>query len=643
MKFIEKISLKAITTGAVLAFLIGFGDPYGNFIFKAPAMAQDTRAPGAGFLFFILVGAILPLLRLINRRLAFNRSELITIYFMMLVASAIPTWGIDLMLSTLGSATYFATPENEWADIVHPYIPKWMILSDPSAIKYYYEGLPKGMSIPWGAWIRPLLAWIPFLLVLYAVMISISVILRRQWMDNEKLTYPIIQPPLSIIQEEGSSLINPFFKNRLMWMGFLISAFFLNINFLHEHFYFIPKINLEHEIIIFRNTNFLRFYIDFALVGFTYFINLDVAFSLWFFNLLLKLEKGYLDITGHTMLERLGPYSPGRSPIFIHQNMGAMIVLVVMGLWVGRKHLKNVFRKAFKNDPEIDDSDEILSYRAAVLILTLGFIFIISWLRLSGIPLWVILPFLFAVFVLFIGLSRIVCQSGMARVSGPMTAQAFISSGFGSSTLGPKIMVPLGYTFVWVGEINSSVLTFSSNGLKLVEGVRSGRRIIFWALLLAIAASITGAIWAVMKCAHAYGGLNLARFQFWTGPRAPFAEYAVPFTLDPEGPRWDGWLHTGIGAGIMLFLIIAQRRFVWWPLHPIGFPISGVWALHNYWFSVALVWLIKWTILKYGGPRTFRNLKPFFLGLILGDFATVGLWVILRAFIGPPSMAPVIG
>lgn len=49
-----------------------------------------------------------------------------------------------------------------------------------------------------------------------------------------------------------------------------------------------------------------------------------------------------------------------------------MIVFVLVGLWVGRGHLQNVYRKAFHSDEAIDDSGEMLSYRQALLGLILG-------------------------------------------------------------------------------------------------------------------------------------------------------------------------------------------------------------------------------------------------------------------------------
>ena len=188
-------------------------------------------------------------------------------------------------------------------------------------------------------------------MVLYVVMIALMVIVRRQWMDHERLIYPIMQLPIEMIRGEGgNSLVNPFFKNKLMWLGFAVPFAILSVNALHDYFPFFPEIDLTQRHLIFRNREELFIYIVFSMIGFTYFVNLNIAFSLWFFNLLFKLQKGYMGILGWTVSERLGPYSPGRSPIFIHQDMGAMIALVLVGLWISRRHLHAVLRKAWTND-----------------------------------------------------------------------------------------------------------------------------------------------------------------------------------------------------------------------------------------------------------------------------------------------------
>ena len=86
--------------------------------------------------------------------------------------------------------------------------------------------------------------------------------------------------------------------------------------------------------------------------------------------------------------------------------------VVLGGLWVGREHLYNVARKAFFNAPDVDDSDEVLSYRGAVLGMVLSIGVMVFWLWRSGIPPLAICVFLFIAFVIFIALTRVVVEGG---------------------------------------------------------------------------------------------------------------------------------------------------------------------------------------------------------------------------------------
>ena len=98
--------------------------------------------------------------------------------------------------------------------------------------------------------------------------------------------------------------------------------------------------------------------------------------------------------------------------------------------------------------------------------------------------------------------------------------------------------------------------------------------------------------------------------------------------------RTQGWLTNPtpvdiLGILAMLFgtlftfaLTALRHRFVWWPLYPVGYGITGTWAVNFFWSSVLVVWVIKWCVLRFGGLRTFRRLAPFFLGMLFGEFST---------------------
>ncbi|MDE0964056.1 MAG: hypothetical protein OSB73_13055 [Candidatus Latescibacteria bacterium] len=305
------------------------------------------------------------------------------------MASAIPTMGLsEYLLTIITGAQYFATPENEWGLHILPHLPQWMVPQDPNAVKWFFEGAPSGVGVPWEAWVEPLCYWAVLIIALYLVMISSMVILRRQWVDRERLIYPLVQVPLQMAENKRGEALGPFFKNPIMWAGFILPVFVSSCNALHAYLNYIPAIQLVSSVPIFRNAVGLIFRLSFPMVGFSYLINLDIAFSLWFFNTIAKLIRGGLSVLGVGSTEKLGIYGAASEPILAHQGQGALMVLVFFGLWVGREHLGDVVRKAFKGDDSVDDSGEMLSYRAAVFICLGGVAVMTLWLWQAGLPLW---------------------------------------------------------------------------------------------------------------------------------------------------------------------------------------------------------------------------------------------------------------
>jgi hypothetical protein len=51
--------------------------------------------------------------------------------------------------------------------------------------------------------------------------------------------------------------------------------------------------------------------------------------------------------------------------------------------------------------------------------------------------------------------------------------------------------------------------------------------------------------------------------------------------------------------------------------------MAGSWGMYNLWCPFFVAFLAKWTILKFGGLRSYRRAVPLFLGLALGDY-TIG-------------------
>ena len=123
-------------------------------------------------------------------------------------------------------------------------------------------------------------------------------------------------------------------------------------------------------------------------------------------------------------------------PYLAYQAGGALIAMVLMGLWVGRQHLRNVLRKALTGADDVDDSDEVASYRGALCGLVGGSAVVVGWLWLMGTKLWVALLFVVLALLIFIGISRIVAEAGLAAVRAPMIAPDLVMQGLGSTLVG---------------------------------------------------------------------------------------------------------------------------------------------------------------------------------------------------------------
>ena len=625
-------TLRAFITGAIFCFFVAIACQYSVNIVHGSYLAIDHMPAGGIFIFFIFTLLINTILKKMG--IGFSSSEQLLIYVMLIISSSVVTMGLgSQILPMLAAPFYYATPENRWAEILQPYIKPWLVPHGAENIRTFFEGLPKGTSIPWGTWLKPLAAWLPFILALYLVMICIMVILRKQWVEKERLIFPLVRLPLEIVKEEKgkSSAFAPFYKNKLMWFGFGIPFLIGSLNALHHYFHFIPMINLVQSIPIFRQTTSIVFRLSFPVLGLAYLVNLDVAFSLWFFNLLSTALKGMFNITGVSSPENVGIYGCGGDPIFAHLGTGAFLVLVLFGLWMARAHLRDVFRKAFKGDKKIDDSEEMLSYRAAVIGLILGSIFMLGWLIASGISFWYSLFFLLGALLFFLGLTRVVAEGGIPTLVAPSISSAAVVSAAGSSNVGTSGLVGLGFTYVYSSDVRTFPMCPAAHGLKMSEEIGKKKRLLFWGMFLALIIGIFTSLWLNLRLSYTYGGANLNSWYFVGGPKAPF-EYTADKILHPSSPNGLGWLSKGIGAIVMFGLMFMRNRFLWWPLHPIGFAVGSVWLMSSLWFSIFLAWLLKRMILRYGGPKIYKNSIPFFLGLILGQYTCAGVWFVIDYF-----------
>ena len=632
------VTLRAVLAGSTFVAAISVVSPWAILVVKGSQLTSNA-IPAITVFFLLLTTAVLqPLLRLLSHRLAFTRPELIVVYVMMLAGSVVVTTGFTgTFLSVISGVLYYATPENGWDALFVPHLSRWLSPIDADAVRLFYEGLPRGMSIPWEAWTRPLATWLSFLLVFYVVLFCLGVLLRGQWVENERLVYPLTRLPLAMIKNEDGegTVLGGLYRTRIMWLGFALPLLLHSWNSLGNYSELFQVIPLVGSIDLMNDMPTIPIRLNPSFLGLAYLMPLNVAFSMWFFFLAGQLQRTVMALAGIQIASGDVWSSGGAGPMILaYQQAGAMAAFVLFLMWTARLHLRRLWALATARLSS-DGQSEVVPPRVAFAGLALGAAFMIAWLTLTGLSLYVSAILVIGALGVFIGLSRVVAEAGLPGAQTPMVPQAFITRGFGPEVLGLKNMTGLGLSTVWMGETAANMMNAVVHTLRLTTGAKSERRYRGLPIALAVAVGIglAGSIWITMQMAYRYGGINLHGWYYYGAPHWPF-EYmsSVHNAPEPFPPRLG---FTAFGGGAMAVLLYLRYRFLWWPLHPIGFPIANTYEVVYYgWFAIFLAWLIKGTVLRLGGVGLYRSLIPFFLGLVLGEFTTACAWVFIDGHFG---------
>ena len=134
---------------------------------------------------------------------------------------------------------------------------------------------------------------------------------------------------------------------------------------------------------------------------------------------------------------------------------------------------------------------------------------------------------------------------------------------------------------------------------------------------------------------YTYGGINLQSWFFKGMPQTVFGFVADKINTPLTEPIVTSrWVFTAAGAAVMAALMALRQQVVTWPLHYVGFPIADTWVMSWVWFSIFLGWLFKLIILRYWGVQGYRQLRPLFLGFILGQISCAGVWMVIDVWTG---------
>ena len=631
----SEISFRAIGLGLILIPI----NCYWLVISRQPYQYQAIPtiiSPFFNVIFIIVVLLLLnQLLKTITPRSALSQAELITVYIMLSVTSAIQSFQMmQTLVPVMEHAFTFATPENDWKNLFFHYIPTWLSVSDETVLRPYYDG-ESTLYIQQHLlrWLGPCLWWSCFVVVLVAVMASITVMFRKPWVEDEKLAYPTIQLPLEI-----TDVTTSIFRNRWLWAGVVISGSVALINGFASLFPTVPTMKIhpyDHNLGRYFTTvpwnamGRLPIGVILPVVGIAFFMPLDMSLSCIVFYAFWKLQRVVMLTLGFQRIAYTSYVG-----ILTQQAFGALIGIAVIAVWACRKHLFGMFRGDASDDRSTGRVTRPL--QRIGLFMLLGMAFLVFFLRQAGMAIWLSITFFGLYYIVSLGLTRIRAEMGVPlhdfHFTGPdqMLPDILPTRRIGVQNL--TVMSMLGFfNFTYRAHPQPHQI----EGLALLHragvnvGAGSPRPYRFISAI--VAALIVGTValfWSYLHIGYRSGGSSLQRFA-----RVIYVRLANWLTYPTDAVDVSGVIAVAAGFGIVLLLTLMRTRFLWWKLHPAGFAISNSRDINYLWFSILISLLAKWMLVRLGGVRTYQQARPFFLGLILGDYVVGSIWTIVGTLV----------
>ncbi len=600
------------------------------------------QLPPVSLVLLLVVVALSRVGKRLSARWGLSSSDLLIIYCMMLVGAMVSSHGVaEKLVPLLVIPKEFANSSNNWHGFFDLATPHGLVPWNPSdagaqsVIQDYYNKMPRGASVPWGLWLRPLCAWgVLVALVLFAYL-CLAAILRRQWVDNEKLSFPLAQLPLEIA---GSGVPGGghFFSNRAMWLGALVPIVVFGIKGLHKAVPSVPDIVLQISINDYLLTPpwngipYTGVVLSFAAVGFFFLLPVDILFSIWFFFLLSRLMQ-----VGAVAYNLDTPGLPQFStPLFIgYQVVGAYFTLVGYFFWIARPHLRRVWAAAWGRERG-DDADELLSYPVAVWGLLGSILLAAAWLWVAGMSLWLAVSVLvISILVISLVMTRTVAEAGMLMTETTFSPMHVLRLFTPLHALGPANLTMLAYfDSLFCHDQRALLLAGFMDSARIADGAAVRRRSFVGAFAVGIVLALVIAVGLNVSLPYHLGANNMDGWLESGSSRYVFTDYAryfQPGAAGATGADWQMPVFFAVGSAVTLCLTVLRAAFFWWPLHPLGYALMGTWTTTTFWFPCLLAWLCKALALRYGGMGFYTKARPFFLGLVLGEFGMAVFFVLL--------------
>lgn len=517
-------------------------------------------------------------------------------------------------------------------------------------LKFLFTGY-----IPLRQWIQPAVVWLVLFGGLFTGFLGLNILMRRQWAENERFAFPqTIMPRLLFAEgEDGQGgVFYVLLRNRAMWLGFIITMPLVLLRGLHFYNPAIPAPIIESTFqfgSLVTNPLAKAYLQDVAMdlgwigAGFTFsmlaialLIDTQVLFSLWASFFLFQLWNLFGKAFNWTRF-------PGY-PWKFQQHMGAFIGYALLALFVGRRHLAQVFRVIFSvgDSARLPQRGERGTYRLALTMVLVSLGVLAGWGVWTGMGMAASL--LFFGYMLVVGFAagkiRAECGAPYSYIT-PYYGMQFVAAIGGFAVFGSAGML--------VATIASGFMTTASFLLMAptqVEMMELGRQLdvrqrdVWGGLSLGLLGALLIGGFVLLCWGYGFGANRLEYTwpyeqnhylnSFRTGEAAADRAFENKTLFATPEMRPLDVLHNpdakglGIGMATTWLLALLRSLFMWFPLHPIGYVMAPSYFMGGFWFCAFLAWVIRVLVLRVGGARSIREgLMPFCVGMFMACIVSI--------------------
>ena len=635
---------RVLLVSVVFLALLVYGGFYTDIVYStAEDFNGGVPSPGPFAVLFLL--AALSTWPPLARLLGLGRRELLAIFVIVLAGAPMVSYGVlAYMLPHSIFLHYAASVHPEWSDSFLRLVPTWFSPAEHDAVESFFLG---NAPVPWSQWLVPLAAWCSFLLALVVASSCLTLIIQRQWISHERLSFPLAQIPLELIAEaspRGSApAVGRLTAVRVFWLGFIISFGVKFWNRLSSLVPSLPGVPLGPVALMAQQTTgpMAAFgEMDLVLwpwlIAVAYLIPKELSFSCWVFWF-LRIALAFLAIAaGAPPRSPEGWLGDTAFPAFAFQGFGAILALTVWAGWRARRHLQRALLIAFSRRSGVDDSDEPLPYRWSLIIYALSYGWMVYFCYLIGARIWVGMGLIALILMFYLMWTWLRAETGLGLLLFPLFIDDMLDA-TGNGIFRPQeIIAIMSVRWTYFPGAGSTAQLVSGNvleGMKIADSARLRTRPLIYGMAGGLLVSLLLGVYVTLTGIYHYGFYNLrAAESSWLSSQVNwgaghiFAAISNPSQLDPRGLA-------GIAAGaiVALSLGVLRLRFWWWPLHPVGFLAAHSWGMQWFYMPFFVGWLAKALVTRYGGLRLYRQTVPLAVGLVSGDLINGVIWALVLA------------